>query len=209
MNNLQIILFFCSMFLVVQAQEFSISKNPQLIQEKIITSNRASESLKAYFVQEKHMSILNKPFISAGHFLYKAPDKVRWEYTEPFSYIVILVNNYVSIKDGSDLQNFDMSKNAVFKEVNRVMSGMVSGRMLEDKNFQGTYYESSDQYKAILVPQISSVNAFVEEIHLYFNKQTLQILSVEMIEKEGDKTVIKFLDTKVNEAISDELFKNI
>ena len=209
MNKLQMLLFLCSMFSLVQAQEFALAKNPALIQEKIIAFNQSSESLKSNFVQEKHMSILNKPFISTGKFLYKAPDKVRWEYTAPFSYIVILVNNHVSIKDGSDLQNFDMSKNAVFKEVNRVMNGMVSGRMLEDKNFEGTYYESSDQYKARLIPKISSVKAFIEEVHLYFNKQTLQIQKVEMIEKEGDKTVIIFKDTKVNEAISDELFKNI
>ena len=208
-KHLIILLSLCLTFSFGLSQEFKLVENPAFIQEKIIESNRSTESLKANFTQEKHMSILNKPFISTGNLAYKAPDKIKWEYEQPFSYIVVLVKNRVTIKDGDDLQNYDMSQNAVFKEINRVVNGMISGRMLEDKNFINTYYESLYEYKVTLVPTDAGLKEFIEEIHLVFDNETLEMKVMEMIEKEGDKTVVKFIDVKLNEEIPDETFKSI
>ncbi len=208
MNNFLIILFsLISSFAF--AQDYSAVSNAIEVQNKIIESNQSAETLQASFTQEKHMSILNKPFISTGKFYLKQPEKVRWEYTAPFNYIVVLVDEQVTIKDGDDLQNYDMSKNAIFKEVNKVMSGMVNGKMLEDRSFESSFFESSNDYKVVLKPKVESVRSFITEINVYFDKENFQTLQVTMFEKEGDKTIIKFTDTKINAPINDTVFKNI
>jgi len=208
MNNYLILLFsLISSFAF--AQDYSPVSNPLEIQNKIIKSNQAAKTLQASFTQEKHMSILNKPFISTGKFYLKQPEKVRWEYTAPFNYVVVLVNEQVAIKDGDDLQNYDMSKNAIFKEVNKVMSGMVNGKMLEDKSFETTFFENANNYKVVLKPKIESVKNFITEINVYFDKENFQTLQVTMFENEGDKTIIKFNDTLINAPINDAVFKNI
>ncbi len=43
------------------------------------------KSVKAEFIQEKHLKILKKPLISKGIFYYKSPGSLRWEYFSPVS----------------------------------------------------------------------------------------------------------------------------
>lgn len=208
MNKL-IIIFLSLLSTTVFAQNYLPVKDAFEVQNKIIKSNQAATTLQADFTQEKHMSILNKPFISTGIFYLKQPEKVRWEYKTPFKYVVVLVNEQVTIKDGDDLQNYDMSKNAVFKEVNKVMSGMVNGKMLEDKSFENSFFENEKDYKVVLKPKLESVKSFISEINVFFDKQNFQTLQVIMFENDGDKTVIKFNNTKINAPINDAVFKNI
>ncbi|MEZ4930254.1 MAG: outer membrane lipoprotein carrier protein LolA [Chitinophagales bacterium] len=191
------------------SQEYTKISNSKALEQKIIATNSAASTLQASFTQEKHMSILNKPFVSTGKFYYKNPDKMRWEYMVPFSYIVVLKNNKVSIKDGDDLQNYDMSNNAIFKEINNTMGGMMSGKMLEDENFSKSFYESKNAYKVVLLPNSDKIKSFIEEIHLFLNKETLLINSVEMLENGGDKTVILFENIKQNSPINEVVFDKI
>lgn len=205
MSKYFFILFF-SLYGMLYAQEYKTVSNPLEIQNKIISVNKNIETQSASFTQEKHMSILNKPFISSGVFYLKNPNKVRWEYKEPFSYLVVLVDNKVIIKDGDDLQNYDMSKNAIFKEINSTMSGLVNGKMLEDRNFSSQILENNDTYKVVLNPKNENIRGFVDEINIIFDKKSLETKQVVMKEKSGDKTIINFSNTKINQAISDKLF---
>lgn len=209
MNKLFFTLGFIFIGMLGFTQEYSKINNSKALEQKIIAANSSASTLQASFTQEKHMSILNKPFVSTGKFYYKNPDRIRWEYTSPFSYTVVLKNNKVSIKDGNDLQNYDMSNNAIFKEINNTMGGMMSGKMLEDDNFTKTFYESKSNYKAVLLPKSDKIKSFVKEIHLILNKETLLINNVEMLENGGDKTIILFQNTKQNSPISDTVFDKI
>lgn len=204
-------IFFIICFLITLgfSQEYKAVANPQEVQNKIINANKEINTLSASFTQEKHMSILNKPFISTGVFYLKNPSKVRWEYKNPFSYIVVLVDNKVIIKDGDDLQNYDMSKNAVFKEINNTMSGLVNGKMLEDRNFSSQIFENNESYKVVLKPKNENIRGFVEEINIIFDKNSLETKQVIMKEKSGDKTLIHFTNTKINQNISDSMFTTI
>ena len=40
-------------------------------------------SVRADFIQEKHLAILAKPLVSTGVFYYQAPRSLRWEYSRP------------------------------------------------------------------------------------------------------------------------------
>lgn len=191
------------------AQNFTKVDNQDGVQEEIISASESIQTLNASFSQEKHMSILDNPFISKGNFYYKQTNKVRWEYLNPFSYTVILHDGHVKIKDGEDIENYNLSNNTIFREINDIISGMMNGKMLEDKSFKTELFESSSQYKAVLIPQISSMRNFIEEVHLYFDKETKLVSKVEMLEKGGDKTVIILSDYKVNSPISEDVFKDI
>lgn len=209
MNKILLIIALVFIGINSHAQEYTKISDSRDLEQKVIKANSAISSLQASFKQEKHMSILNQPFISVGKLYYKNPDKIRWEYTSPFSYIVVLKNNKVSIKDGNDLQNYDMSNNAIFKEINNTMGGMMSGKMLEDNNFTKTFYQSKDAYKVVLLPKTNEIKNFVQEIHLFLNKNTLLMQSIDMLENGGDKTRIILENAKQNQAISESIFDKI
>ncbi|MCB0540059.1 MAG: hypothetical protein KDE33_21255, partial [Bacteroidetes bacterium] len=60
-----------------------------------------------------------------------------------------------------------------------------------------------------LLPNSDKIKSFIEEIHLFLNKETLLINSVEMLENGGDKTVILFENIKQNSPINEVVFDKI
>ena len=207
MNKIIIILFL--LIHVAFAQEFSVVENPEVVQNKIISTSESIQTLRASFSQEKYMSILDNPFVSEGNFFYKQTNKVRWEYLEPFIYTVILRDGHVKIRDGEDVENYNLGNNTIFREINDIISGMMNGKMLEDKSFSTTLYENTREYKAVLIPQVPSMRKFIDEVHLYFDKNSKLVVKVEMMEKGGDKTVIILTDYQVNTPIAENVFTDI
>lgn len=47
-------------------------------------------TIRADFVQEKHLQILLRPLISKGVFYYEAPGSLRWEYQSPIKSILLM-----------------------------------------------------------------------------------------------------------------------
>jgi outer membrane lipoprotein carrier protein len=85
----------------------------------------------------------------------------------------------------------------------------MNGKMLEDKSFSTTLYENTREYKAVLIPQVPSMRKFIDEVHLYFDKNSKLVVKVEMMEKGGDKTVIILTDYQVNTPIAENVFTDI
>ena len=61
-------------------------------------------SIRARFVQKKHLPILARPFVSEGRFYFQAPGSVRWEYAKPVPSILLVhqgrARRYVRGNDG-------------------------------------------------------------------------------------------------------------
>jgi outer membrane lipoprotein-sorting protein len=70
-------------------------------------------------------------------------------------------------------------------------------------------YENTREYKAVLIPQVPSMRKFIDEVHLYFDKNSKLVVKVEMMEKGGDKTVIILTDYQVNTPIAENVFTDI
>ncbi|MDR1191803.1 MAG: outer membrane lipoprotein carrier protein LolA, partial [Verrucomicrobiales bacterium] len=41
------------------------------------------ETVSCDFRMERHLAIADKPLISSGHFYFRRPDFLRWEYSQP------------------------------------------------------------------------------------------------------------------------------
>ena len=61
-------------------------------------------TIRADFVQEKHLQILSRPLISKGVFYYEAPGSLRWEYQSPIKSILLMhegsVTRYICGENG-------------------------------------------------------------------------------------------------------------
>ena len=91
----------------------------------IETINRKSASIKTIscsFTQEKKMSMLNDKLVSRGVMYYSNAGKLRWEYTSPYSYILVINNNTVTMKSGSRKSTVDMSTSKLFQAIARIMA---------------------------------------------------------------------------------------
>lgn len=190
------------LFLVVKAQ---------LSQDAIIAKINAAvskiETMQCDFVQTKHMKMLNNKMVSTGIMAYKQSDKLRWEYKKPYTYVFILNGTKVYLKKESRNDVIDIKQNKVFKSIAEIMMNSVIGKCLtNNKEFKVSISDVNNQWVASLIPQKKELKQMYSKIILYFGKASSIIQKVEMIEKNGDKTIIELKNVKLNKPVNANSF---
>lgn len=184
--------------------------NPALIdrlKQQIKSNAETTNSISCDFNQEKTMSLISEKLISKGRFMFRKEKMLRWEYTEPFSYVIVIANDQISIRDEENVSHFNISSNKVFLEINRIILGSVRGTLLQDeKNFRTSYYESPKAYIARIIPMKEALRASLSEVTIYFNHNNFSVDQVDMVEPGGDITRIFFTGKSFNKPIPDEKF---
>ncbi len=178
----------------------------QLIQ-KISSATQSMKSMQCDFVQTKTVKLLNDKMVSKGKMAYQQTDKLRWEYTSPYTYTFILNGTKVSLQKNKRNDVIDVSKNKMFKEIAAIMMNSVVGKCLTDtKSFKTTITEGSTEYVATLVPQKKEMKQMFTKIVLHFNIKQGVVSRVDMYEKNGDSTVITLENIKKNTKIDAKTF---
>jgi len=179
----------------------------QRIKNAVMQTAGSTLTLTADFTQEKELSILNDKIISAGRFYFKQENKLRWEYTHPFTYLIILHGNVITIREDEQTREFDTRSNKLFAEINNIVVGSVRGTLLNDsKNFQASYSQNHQYYIVELIPLSEKFRENLRKILIYFNKTDFSVDQVELVEPGGDRTKIIFTNKKINLPLSDEIF---
>jgi outer membrane lipoprotein-sorting protein len=163
-------------------------------------------SIQSNFIQKKQMEFLDETIMSTGKFWFKKEGSLRWEYEEPFEYVIVIHNGKFQIKDGDQVSAYDIESNAAFREINDVILGMVQGNIIEQGKFEMQALENDQQYLVKLVPIDNNVKEVISDMELYFEKADLMVSEIIMRENEKDYTVITFIDRRVNETIPEAVF---
>jgi len=186
--------------------DFHRVKDVQKLKEKIILKAKNTKSIRSDFTQEKHLTMFEEVMKSSGTFLFKEPNKVRWEYEEPISYIIVLDGKKVSIKDEDKVKSYDMDSNPIFKEINRLLVQSLNGEILSSTDFRIEYYESKDSYMARLFPGNENMKQVIDNIEIFFAKIDFGVVGLRINEYSRDFTIIKFQNRILNEDIENSSF---
>jgi outer membrane lipoprotein-sorting protein len=187
---------------------FTGMKNPSLFKKKLNETTKNTTTLQSSFSQEKNLSVLSEKITSKGKFYFRKERMLRWEYTNPFTYCVIMNNDQVYIKDESKENRFDARSNRMFREINGIIIGCICGTILNDeKNFRIQLQESNDLNLVTLFPKNPQLHDFLSEIRIYFDRLTFTVSILEMIESSGDNTRIEFKEIKTNLPLQDDIFQ--
>lgn len=165
-----------------------------------------TRTLESEFTQVKTLKLMKDKVSSKGKLYFKKNNKLRWEYTSPFSYIVVLNAAKVSIKSNNQVKRYDLNKNKVFKEINEIMLSCVQGTILGSGKFSASIYQSTSGYKIELVPLNKAMLNTLSKITLYLDPQVHSVVKMELSEPAGDFTTISFTNQKINNPVGDELF---
>jgi outer membrane lipoprotein-sorting protein len=186
---------------------FTRMKNPQQFSKSLAETTQATLTIESKFVQEKNLSVISEKIITQGKFYFKKENRLRWEYTDPFRYLIIMNGDKVLIKDEKKENRFDAASNKVFTEINSIMVGSIRGTILnEKKKFNIDYQESSEFNLVKLIPLSPQLKLFIAEIRILFNKVNFTVSRLEIEEPSGDFTKIEFTGLKINSPVSDEIF---
>ena len=207
MKKLLLSIVFVAFSLIVSAQtQLSESQSNEVIAS--LTKTAASmQSMQCRFVQEKTSSMLAEPQIAEGKMYYAAPDRMRWEYTTPYAFaLVVNGERLVKVTDGK-AEVLEGNAGRMYQGMVNLIIGSASGKKLFDTTvFDIVFYDDNGFWRADMTPKRRDMKRMFSQLVFRFDKKTNGISRVEFVEAGGGITSIQFEEIKVNEAISDKVF---
>ncbi len=176
--------------------------------EKVIATAKTTTSIKTDFVQIKHLDFLADDVKTSGKMIFKAPNFVKWEYTNPYQYSVIFKEDQLLINDGGTKSKVDIGNSKLFKKLNQLIVNSVKGNMFNDADFTVSFFKSSKYNKAVFIPKDKKIAKYIASFELLFNKDDAQVYEVKMVEPSQDFTQIIFSNRTLNSTINDSVFSN-
>ena len=166
------------------------------------------QTLQCRFMQEKISSMLAEPTVAEGTMHYAAPDRLRWEYTKPYAFaLVVNGERIVKVTDGK-AEVVDGKSNRMYQGIVSIIMGSASGKKLFDTSvFDVVMYDDNEFWRAEMTPKRRDMKRMFSQLVFRFDKKTKGISRVEFKEAGGDITSIRFEDIKLNEAIGEGKFQ--
>ena len=152
--------------------------------------------------------MLADPSVSEGTMHYVAPDKMRWEYVEPYAFaLVVNGERLMKVTDGK-AEVLDSNSSRMYQGMVSLIMGSASGKKLFDTStFDVVLYDNGVFWKAAMTPKRRDMKRMFGQLVFRFDKKTKCISRVEFVGSNGDVTLIRFEEMKLNEAIGEELFQ--
>ena len=177
------------------------------------TVNKAAASVKTMqcdFTQTRKSSMLKNEAVSKGK-MYYSGKKLKWAYTTPNKYAMVVVDNgksqevFLQTKDGS--KTMDGQGSQLFKSIARlVMNGVTGAALSENGEFTVEMFTQGDVWVAKLTPKKDKMKKMFAYMRLYISADRKYVNKVELHEANDDVTTIVFTNMKLNEKIDESVF---
>lgn len=198
--------FFTPIILHAQPEGYKPVADPGEIMQKVNEVAASTNAINAHFVQEKNISFIEEKIISKGILLYQKPDKLRLEYTEPFTYSMIMNGGRMMTGNGDKKSEYDLKSNKMFSAINNLIIGSVQGNILNNPDFGSSVYESAENLYINLTPLNKELNKYIKSIGLFIGKKDYTVSEIQITEQSDDYTLIKFINKVINEDIPVDSF---
>ena len=209
MRKLCVVLIMCVLAVSTNAQPkgFTAIKNLASFQQSLSKANADVQTISSDFTQVKNLSLLADKIKSKGKFYFKKVDKVRIEYTSPYTYLLVMNGGQVMVKDEQKTSKVNTKNSKTMQSANRIMVDCMRGAVFQNPDFKTTVYENAQSYLLSMAPANESMKKMFREINVYMNKKNYDVHRLSMVEQGGDYTDMDFSNTKHNVSLNDALFK--
>lgn len=156
-------------------------------------------SIDSRFEQRKYMDVLQRDVVTSGTFSFVRPDKIRMQYDAPVDYAIVMDSESVTIISGGTENSTPVQGNPVFSQIRNMMTACMTGDLsVLGEDFTVKHYEDGAQYLVVLRPENSFIREYIAGMELRFDKETMALLSLKMMEDGADSTEYRFSDIKYN-----------
>lgn len=190
-----------------QPKGYSTVKNMQEFQTAMAKANATLQTIASDFNQIKNLSLLSDKIKSKGKFYFKKEDKVRIEYTSPYTYLLVMNGVQVMVKDEQKTSKINARGNKAMQSVNRIMIDCMRGTVLSNPDFKPAVFENTNSFMLALTPVTPEMKKMFRQIDVYLNKKSFEVTRLTMAEQGGDFTDMNFINTQRNTTVNESLFK--
>ena len=174
----------------------------------VIKTANETQTIVSDFEQYKHLNFLTNDIKTEGKLVFKSPNLIKWEYTNPYKYTAIFKEDKLCINDGGNKSNIDIGSNKMFKSFNKLIVNSVKGNMFNEEEFTISYFKVDTFYKVKFVPKDKNMQQFIASFELTFDIKTSDVVKVKMIESSQDYTEIVFKNKTRNTTVPNETFNH-
>ena len=162
-----------------------------------------TKDFSADLYQEKKLSLLKEKIVSRGRIRFKKPDKVSIELFHPESSQMVFDGKTVLLyyKDEKIAERYSFHSNPVAEKY------LLFSKDPFQENL--TEWKISEDHESFLVMEIVPKvkdSPFVKT-RLRISKKDWMVIGMEMVEKNGDTTSIRYSNMKVNTGLTDSDFE--
>lgn len=205
MRKLLYILWFVSS--MVQAQTVLQPSEAEALRTKVKAKAKSTTTISSNFTQYKHLDFLSNDIITKGHLTFKSPNKIKWEYVDPFKYVAIFNDQTLHINDNGNKSDVNIGSSKLFKQLNELIIKSVKGDMFDEEAFYISYFKHDDVIKVHFDIKDQKYLDYLKTFQLTFNAEG-DVEEVKMIEPSNDFTRIVFENRVLNKPVSDAFFSH-
>lgn len=184
---------------VIRAQQIGADQVIQHLKE----SREKTKDFSADLLQEKKVSLLRDKVISKGKIRFKYPDKVSIEFFHPESSQMVFDGKTLLLyfKEEKVAERYQVHSNPVVEKYL-----LFSKDPFQEKLAQWRIVEDRDSLLVLeILPKVKE--AIFVKTRLWISKKDWMIIGMEMVERNGDTTLLRYSNLKVNSGLTDSDFE--
>jgi len=197
------ILFFIPFSLFAQDWKTINADNSQLAELKSALANM--ESIKGDINQEKSFAFLTEKLISTGIFIYQKESKLRWEFSDPIEYIILINENSMRLKEEGEEKKYK-GMNQILRQVKEIILGCIDGSIMDNSNYKTAFSSNGESLRIQLQPKERKLKEFIQQIEVEFTQIGSTLKKVTLTDPSGDKTDILFSNISTNNQVDEAVF---
>lgn len=175
---------------------------------RVVQQQRSVRSLKADFVQRKRSELLLADLESSGVFIFRAPDKVRWDYRQPDLMVVVFADDTLTTFHPDQARAEQVKVSDSQRRFVRVLAGT---QPLDDLivHFSVTLADPGPgkPYRLTLRPVDKVIKKRLASVLLEVDRRLYLPVVVEYNEADGDSTRYEFRNLVLNPELGDASFR--
>jgi len=172
--------------------------------KRLDEQSKKIEDLTADFVEEKHTFLLKEPLVSKGRVRVLGA-RTRWDTTEPHVSTLYTDAKQVALY-------FPSRKTAEVYPIDRRLRPLIVSPIPRLDTLQRHFrieqqsddQASNDLLLLKLTPKDPALTEFLDEVRVWIDLSVGLAKKVEMIDPDGDRTIIAFSDIRTNTGLTDE-----
>lgn len=172
--------------------------------EKIERQSARIRSLSAALVQEKHLALFEKPLVLRGNLHLQKPDRFAFRIDSPLRSTMVIVGDELRQwdEDSGEVQTISLADNPGFKLVLRQMRGWLSGSYSSMLGEYDATVLRDEPIELAFVPRENALaHGTVERVRVAFEADARHLREIEILDRQGDRTVFRFAEVRVNPEI--------
>lgn len=162
-------------------------------------------SIKGDIKQEKSFAFLTDKLVSTGVFLYQKESKLRWEFTDPIDYVILINENSMRLREEGVEKKYK-GMNHILRQVKEIILGCIDGSIMSNSNYKTVFSTDGTNIRIQLQPKEKNLREFIKQIDVEFAKSGSILKKVTLTDPSGDMTDIHFSNVQSNQKIDAALF---